>query len=330
MIQAAVKDQRLWAVTPYFNPMKYERRLMNFRAYRRNLGIPLLVVELSRNGTFQLNHDDADIVLHLTGEDRIWQKESLINFGIRKLPDDADLVAWLDSDLIFANPTWHVETENLLRGDAALVQPFETITHLGRDVDTANIDAQTAGDQEALFHEIAFAKAFRDGFHYSHDSYMSRADLEEGSTESKTRSTPAVGFAFAGRRRMMQSLGLYDATIIGGGDGNLAFASVGWIETSPHGINSVRQEAHYKSWANKIWSAVGARIDHANGEVFHLWHGRYRNRLYLERFDLLRKHGFDPDTDLTRSHNGTWIWADPDSALASEVEKYFRGRKEDG
>ncbi len=96
----ALISDSLWAVTSYYNPDGYKRRLENFRAFRRHLQAPLLAVELAKPGGRQLSEDDADIVLCLTGEDRIWQKERLINIGIGRLPAHVRYVAWIDCDLI--------------------------------------------------------------------------------------------------------------------------------------------------------------------------------------------------------------------------------------
>ena len=69
----------LWVVTSYYNPAGYKRRLQNFKAFRRRLNAQLMVVELAKAGRHQLSKGDADIVLSLTGEDRIWQKERLLD-----------------------------------------------------------------------------------------------------------------------------------------------------------------------------------------------------------------------------------------------------------
>jgi hypothetical protein len=45
-------DERLWAVTSYFNPMKYQRRRANYRLFRERLGVPLLTVELAYGPEF--------------------------------------------------------------------------------------------------------------------------------------------------------------------------------------------------------------------------------------------------------------------------------------
>jgi hypothetical protein len=96
----------LWVLTTYYNPAGYNRRRMNFKAFRRLLQQPLLVVELTRDGRRELSDDDGEIVIHLTGEDRLWQKERLLNLGVAALPRHVEFVAWIDCDLVFLDDEW--------------------------------------------------------------------------------------------------------------------------------------------------------------------------------------------------------------------------------
>ena len=45
---------RLWAITSYFNPVGYQRRLENYRIFRQRLTVPLVTVELSFAPVFEL------------------------------------------------------------------------------------------------------------------------------------------------------------------------------------------------------------------------------------------------------------------------------------
>ena len=57
--------QSLWAITRYFNPVGYERRLLNYRTFRRRRTTPLVTVELSYRDDFDLPPDAADIPIQL-------------------------------------------------------------------------------------------------------------------------------------------------------------------------------------------------------------------------------------------------------------------------
>ena len=55
----------LWAITCYFNPMHYRRRLANFRIFRDHLQLPLVAVELAYGPEFELQAQDAEILIQL-------------------------------------------------------------------------------------------------------------------------------------------------------------------------------------------------------------------------------------------------------------------------
>src|SRR5262249_19120239 len=92
-------DAQLWAVTCYFNPAGYRTKRENFRTFRRHLGLPLLAVEQGLGGRFELGPDDADVLVRVPGGDVLWQKERLLTIGIRALPRECELLAWVDCDI---------------------------------------------------------------------------------------------------------------------------------------------------------------------------------------------------------------------------------------
>ena len=51
----------MWAITSYYNPVGYRRRLANYGLFRANIGVPLVTVELSFDDRFELTDQDADI-----------------------------------------------------------------------------------------------------------------------------------------------------------------------------------------------------------------------------------------------------------------------------
>jgi hypothetical protein len=53
----------MWAITSYFNPIGYRRRLENYRSFREHLNIPLLTVELGYGPEFELDESHAEILI---------------------------------------------------------------------------------------------------------------------------------------------------------------------------------------------------------------------------------------------------------------------------
>ena len=96
----------LAAVTTYYNPCNYRHRLKNFHTFRDALNAPLLVMELSFDGNFQLKSEDAEYVIQLDSGDLMWQKERLINLSLDYLPEQFQQIAWIDCDLVFSARRW--------------------------------------------------------------------------------------------------------------------------------------------------------------------------------------------------------------------------------
>src|SRR5690606_20133502 len=89
-------DARLWALTSYYNPVRYRRRRENYRAFRDHLDVPLVAVEMETDGVFDLVPGDADILVQIAGGDVLWQKERLLNIALGALPSACRKVAWID------------------------------------------------------------------------------------------------------------------------------------------------------------------------------------------------------------------------------------------
>src|SRR5579864_1198351 len=98
--------QKLWAITAYFNPTGSRRRLTNYRLFRKWLPLPLVTVELSFAGDFELGAEDADILIQLKEGDTLWQKERLLNVALNALPISCTMVVWLDCDIIIGGQDW--------------------------------------------------------------------------------------------------------------------------------------------------------------------------------------------------------------------------------
>src|SRR5438309_140767 len=95
-------------ITTYFNPIGYRSRRENYAAFAEALarqGVPLQTVELAfGDAPFDLPASPA--VLHLRGRSRLWMKERLINAAVCRLQANVTAFAWLDCDLLFAEPAW--------------------------------------------------------------------------------------------------------------------------------------------------------------------------------------------------------------------------------
>ena len=307
----------LWAITAYFNPAAYESRLANYRTFRKHLTVPLVAVELSFAGRFELQPGDADILVQLTSGDVMWQKERLLNVALRHLPRDCDTVAWLDCDVVFSNDRWPQQARDALNR-FALVQLFAERCNLTRDARRDSSGWSPIGSRRlAIGHAIATGSLKPDDLRIAGASQLLGA--------------PSTGLAWAARRTLLDRHGLYDARIIGAGDRAIICAAVGRPDycASAHAMSGHAAE-HHLAWAEPFFTDVGGRVGYIAGVVFHLWHGNFEDRRYGRRQQDLAALGFDPFTDIAVSDSGCWRWNSNKPDLHEYVRSYFASRNEDG
>ncbi len=316
----------LWAVCAYYNPAGYERRLENYRHFRAALGVPLLTVELSA-GAFELGPDDADILLQLRGETRMWQKERLLNTGIEALPASAAYVAWLDADGIFLDPDWHLRAREMLAESGGLVQPFEMLVHLGPDAPLPE-PGRTRPAAEVQGQEVSMAACIAAGGYSFGESTLRGlpSAFQPGGTTPE-----ACGHAWVARRGEL-SCGLLDVLVTGLADLTMLLALAGEHEKvhALHG-HPPGLRAAVAGWrARALESGLLASARAIPGTLEHLWHGAIPNRDYRLRGRMLGRYGFDPARDLVVTPEGPYAWREPEGPLARAMEEHYRARLEDG
>lgn len=306
----------LWAVTCYFNPARYRRKLDNFRVFRGHLTAPLVCVELSFGDDFALGPGDAETVIQLRGGSVLWQKERLLNIALAALPASCEAVAWVDCDVIFERSDWPDLARRALR-DRPLVQLFETRCNLARTAGIDPIDLRQVESQAlSLGYKLASGTATPD------DVRRSDAPLTLAST---------AGVAWAARRDLLARHGLYDACILGTADRVIASAAIGRFDYGRDVIlMNDRQFTHYRAWGEPFSGAVQGKVGYIEGRAYHLWHGALEDRRYHERHEGLRRHGFDPATDIVLDVSGCWRWSSDKPDMHAYVRTYFESRDEDG
>jgi hypothetical protein len=311
---ARSESSGLWAITSYFNPARYRRKLENYRIFRRRLTVPLVTVEHAAAGTFELGPDDADVLLRVDGGAVLWQKERLLNLALAALPGDCDAVAWLDADVVFDRAGWVKDARDAL-ARVDLLHLFHERHNLPPDADLGDPLAwRGPPTSESFVHRLARGTAT------PRDLTLNNAQLRLGST---------AGLAWAARRDVIERHRLYDACIVGGGDRVMLCAALGHLDEGcvTQRMNPRRAE-HFLAWARPFAEALSGRVGSVPGRVFHLWHGDLRNRGYEDRLAILEE--LDPFTDVAVDRSGCWRWSSDKPALHAAVERYFVDRREDG
>jgi hypothetical protein len=306
----------MWALTTYFNPIRYKRRLSNYRIFRSNLHVPLITVELSFDGHFELTKDDADVLIQISGGAILWQKERLLNIAIKSVPNEVENIAWIDCDVLFKRKDWVERAESQLRTCHNVIQLFSKVIYLNKD------------DTGEPLHEDYTPYQTAPGLVALHSkNNVSPFETLAVSTQGSVIYNPGLGWA--AKKDIFVRHGFYDLAIIGAGDLYMANSLFGTMKslTRLHLHNKARSDS-YLEWAGPLHQTVAGKIGYIEGEIFHLWHGDLSNRNYKNRFKTLTD--FDPLTDVYLGHNGVWHWTEPNTELAERLKAHFLNRREDG
>jgi hypothetical protein len=303
----------IWAITSYFNPMRYQRRLVNYRAFRSQLRIPLVAVELSFDGQFELTQSDADILVQISGGAVLWQKERLLNIAVKSVPADVENVALLDCDVVFERKDWAEDAEAKLNNHCSIIQLFSEALYLNKE---SPLDNPSVINAEYSAPGI---------IHTGDPSLLSQGILLDG--EKRLLYQP--GLAWAVKRTILDEHHLYDAAIIGGGDTLMAASIFGHFErVTTRYLFNPRRNQHYLRWAAPFNKRIAGQAGALSGTIFHLWHGHLKDRDYRGRQKLLEN--FDPYSDIQIGSNGAWQWTKPDTELEKQLRANFLNRREDG
>jgi hypothetical protein len=307
--------RNLWAITSYFNPARYRRRLDNYRVFRRRLGVPLVAVELAYRDVFELPDDAGDILVRLHGEAMLWQKERLLNVALQHLPDECDAVAWLDCDVVFESDHW-IERSLRTLERYPLLQPFGRVHEAAPD----ERDGWVPPEQHvALGRSIAELLA------------VGAATPEILGGDMRLNHRTHSGLAWVARRDVLDAAGFYDACVMGSGNRAMVCAALGRPREA---IEYLQMRAawtrHYEDWAGRHRRAADGEIGCAEGTIVHLWHGDLANRRYLQRHVEFSRFDFDPSTDIAIDRGGCWRWNSDKREMHVHVADYFHSRREDG
>jgi hypothetical protein len=306
----------LWAITSYFNPMRYRRRLANFQIFCANLRVPLVAVELAYGPEFELQAGDAEILIQLRGSAVLWQKERLLNIALQALPGDCKKVAWLDCDVIFDDLDWPEAASSLL-DRFFIIQPFKHVHYL-----SPHWLPGAGYKTELQFTRPSAALSLASGVPAA--TCLGHAlDVREG--------TSAPGLAWAARRQILDRHGFFDTCIVGGGDTAMICAAHHCFEELMfrHCMNE-RERQRYMTWAEPYYETVRAETAFVDTDIFHLWHGDQRDRKPRVRFEGFQRFQFDPCNDIAIDEGGYWRWNTDKPEMHEYVRSYFASRREDG
>jgi hypothetical protein len=296
-------------VSCYFNSHNFDSKRRAFQLFRHSMeqsGVPLFIGECAfGEQPFELAPSSS--VFQFRGRDVMWQKERLLNLTIDRVPDRYTKIVWVDADILFTNPDWMTETSERL-DQYRVVQLFSHVLRL-----RPNETSYFGGGERA--HGFGFA-------YTALPAFSQLPFLVHGRT----------GYGWAADRQLLSDVGLYDGSIMGGGDHMIAHAFSGAFASRCLGIHfsgSPGYLDHFRGWAEAMQSRVLGRLGYVPGAALHLWHGERMNRRYAERLRELNQRGYDPSVHLQSEPGGVWAWSDEGAFFAEWASAYFRDRRED-
>lgn len=294
----------LHVVTAVANPLRWQSRARLYRDFEQHMldsGVQLSVVECAYGdrphelgGTPGVRH------VPVRARTLVWTKENLLNLGIARLPDSAKYIAWIDADIFFRNRDWAAETVHALQLHD-VVQPWSDCYDLGPH-------------GEHLQVHRSFCRQWQDG--------------QKVGERYGVFAHP--GYAWAATRQALEWLGgLIETAALGAADHHMALALAGRVERSVPGNLTAGYKRPLLAWQRRAQQHITGNIGYVPGTIEHAWHGQKARRRYVQRWDVLARHAFDPETDLRRNTHGVLELAGNKPDMRRAMESYFRQRDED-
>jgi len=263
--------------------------------------VVLYVVELAYGSQpFAITSPHHPRHLQLRTSVPLWHKENMVNLGIRRLlPADWKAVAWVDADIDFENADWALDCLKILHGCRDVVQLFSHALDMDRQEEVLNI-----------FNSFSFRSERKLPYHLS-----------------KTNNYWHPGYAWACNRRAYDIMGgLFDQAILGSGDFIMSSCFINRGSVCVHTDYSPEYKALILNWQKRVRRL---RLGYVPGVIRHFFHGSKINRRYVERNQILLRHGFVPSM-LKYNHDGLLVPAPSfPPSLGKDIFHYFQQRLED-
>ena len=312
------------AITAFFAPPEQKIRKKNFRVFRQNLGIPLIVVEWSQLGEFQIDKGDCDHLIQLAGGDNLWQKEALLNIGINKARElGNDKIVLLDADVVFLERCWHKYVSEAL-DKHTFVQCFSNCHYLPPLEDYSNKSRKHLKKLLPTYKVPSVCKVLS----LSPRNPLFLSDTQKnGEIFPGTNTNGNAGLAYAINLTQYTKT-VYPFGIVGGGDISFLAAVFDRIdELILYRKLSKFHAADLRGWAQKNVNELNS-IGFVNLNIFHLWHGDSATRNYINRWSILFDNNYDPLNDITVNPLGLLEFTEVGKRLAEPIEKYMISRKD--
>lgn len=295
-----------YVVTVISNPVRYSRRWQLYKEFAHRMAqqnIKLFTVECALGDrNFEITSADNPMNLQVRTKSELWHKENLINLGIRHLPKNTKYICWIDADIEFMDDNWATHAVHALQ-HYDIIQLFSQALDMGPN-----------GEIMSMSHSFCY-------------SYVNGKPWG-GKKYSGQNFHP--GFCWAARKESLEKLGLlYEYSILGSGDHNMILSLIGrWQDSVPTTMHPIYKET-IKAWQDNATRHIQGNIGYINCIIRHHFHGKKKNRKYVERWEILKKHQYNPLTDICRNVDGVFELTGAKPGLRDDLRMYFRTRNED-
>ena len=109
----------------------------------------------------------------------------------------------------------------------------------------------------------------------------------------------------------------------------MALALAGHADKSVPGNVHQSYKKHLMAWEERALQYVNFNMGYLQGTIEHRFHGSKGSRRYIDRWQIILEHGFDPDTDILRNAHGVFELRCTKPKLRHDLDVYFRERNED-
>lgn len=360
-----MKPELLHVVTCFFNPIRWQSRLRMYKEFEQHMldsGVRLTTVECQLGerpfelaGNPHINH------VPIRAKTILWNKECLLRIGMSRFQDpDWKYTAWLDSDIFFRRSDWASETVHALQ-QYDIIQPWTDAYDLGPNDshlaayksflhqwwnghsvvhgvpgDSSHFEKRIKGlNKHHLISQTDLATT-HDGKHvhappyYGYVASHQTKKMPWWRRDGGSNDYPHTGYAWAARRDMIDHVGgLFDLAAMGAGDYHMALALVGHAAKSVPGNVHAAYKKHLLAWEERALQHVNFNMGYLQGTIEHRFHGAKGDRRYIDRWEIILEHDFDPDTDIVRNTHGVFELRCTKPRLRHDLNVYFHQRNED-
>lgn len=313
-----MSDKILDIVTVVSNPIQWDSRIRLARlaiaSWLKEPNVRITVVECQFGDRpydlTDLESDPRVTLVKVKASTLVWNKESLLNIGISRLPHDAKYIATFDADILFRKAGWAADCINTLHL-YPVAQPWNTAYDLGPN------------DEHLAAHK-SFCSIFHAGLP------VAPTGKNFWSFDKGPYDYPHSGYAWIWTREILDRIGgLFELGGMGSGDHHMALGLAGKADWSLPALCSQEYKDCVKRWEARALVHVNGKIGYMVHTIEHLFHGTKAKRGYTSRWDMFHEHDFNPHTDLKKNSYGVIEFSGQKPDLEREFDNYLRRRGED-